>query len=217
MIPMSQTTSFTAKFDDHYNYIHANSMKQDIASRAIDNANQLAIMLQTNITIHKGYPSKGIPSAICDLLLNPHYLYCEHNRKREGSTYFGKDSQTNPIASIRRKSQFAKLTDEIKSPISLHFLDHPTYVTLRGKSKKTIAVGWSPYVNPHLIENGNAAETVREVTEQFADLAFPGDAPSMEPSWRDLYDLLVLNPNETYYYPGSSVTILFVNKHATKH
>ena len=206
---MSEQKQFKASFDEHYAYLLEHTSSQQELQQIIENANALATRLGANITIHRDCPRSGMPSAIYSILHGFRRYSLMRNRKREDSTCFGRDTKDNPNASLERNEQLSKLRAEIHDTISGIFADHATYITTSGKPKKTLAVGWSPYVYK---TGKNAAENIKLVTEKIADLIFPGDEAHNEPSWRNLYDVIVLDTDETYYYPGRTVTILFVKK-----
>lgn len=155
----------------------------------------LADKLQRNIAIDCGFSSPyHLGSRLWQLCFNNAYVNCQ-GHTCDGLILFGR---SNDVMWYAHECDCRKLMEDVEQ-IVWHMADHP--FTLREKSQngKALGYGFSPYIRD-IDALGDLASILVKVLD------------SLNPGFNDLYEVMVLDPSETVYYPGRSCTILFLKK-----
>ena len=178
-----------------YNAIwkHDNTKRSD---EVLKNSDALANRLGKNIHIARHLSGCSEPKRLYSLLLN------ELNYD-----YIFKHIKQMPLLKDKEGIERFKLAKEKLNRYSHKFADHEITIKTHNKAvgakDKIIGVGWSPYIDPRLI-NDKLCDSIK------SDLLNIMDA--MSPEFKNKYDLIILSPKETIYEINYTITILFMKK-----
>lgn len=175
--------------------------EKDVVNEAIkENMDTMANMLSTDIKISRQIAGNGgIPGMVYSVLLNPGVEFRLAGKQREKLILFGKQGDPNLSKNIKTVESCRKVLKMYSHNISDH-----AFTIKQVDANKIVGYGMSPYFNPNIACTEYALEDIRKNLEAIME--------ALNPQATSLYDIQVLGLDESVYYPGKTITILFLKK-----